>query len=787
MAEKRSDPNRTIPLRGGRGMWSGGDAAEMPDGYARRWRNIVLRSRVAQLRPQLTYDGRANVRGLGLWYDELNRMARLVAADVNSGTYKFYAKGTSGETWSEIASNSSGIFVTTILDQVSYRGSWFASVPTVIGGSSPAFVNSYDGTTFKLGDSLPFAPYSMTVFKERMVYGGVRFSGTNLVDDIDVYAYDAINKWTRTTTEATEITGNGTTTYRITPTATTGSEVSLLVPSGVANYFGSLQEDTYTFLCELGAVSESYDMPVTVQVKYASARANLTEYAIGQIVVPATPNGLRYRCTVAGTSDAAPPVYPTALTSPYVTDGTVTWMLDGSDVANKKETKILAVSKLAGWTPTYVTVTIPNGADTDLRLVIKFGTTATPTITLAPLDFAFLDGLPEDDPRKRNHGQQFTPGDFTFPFFSNETTDPFVIDQPDHVYLSEPLQPRTFKASRNYRLTERPGAITAARAVGEKLALCKAGARWLFGATESPSIPILPEGSAQFDSGPLNPKAGEVGPDGAFYYVGDTGVFRWDVVRNNTTELCGDAMRDEIMNKNAASWCESQPAPANRALLAIDQRNREMYVYTQKGKWYVKSLDAPPGAGWVTHDAGGGDSVNPVGYQICDMAYNPTTGNMYFAFTTAAAGTAGLARLDPTVTPAQDSISTSGTLPVWAEIWPRPIEAMTPSVDVQVNTIRFYHKVTESQAGQTMRGDISFDQGVSFTKSLTFDLAPLSTGGFVPLEFPTFQAWNTIQTRLVHSGEGGAGNFAVSRIEADIMVLRGYYPKSAITSGASTL
>lgn len=49
-----------------------------------------------------------------------------------------------------------------------------------------------------------------------------------------------------------------------------------------------------------------------------------TDYAVGDTVAPPTPNGFRYECIDAGTSDVAAPTWPLVLDATVV-DGTATW------------------------------------------------------------------------------------------------------------------------------------------------------------------------------------------------------------------------------------------------------------------------------------------------------------------------------------------------------------------------------------------------------------------------------------------------------------------------------
>lgn len=53
----------------------------------------------------------------------------------------------------------------------------------------------------------------------------------------------------------------------------------------------------------------------------------LTAYVAGELIEPTVQNGYKYRCTIAGTSDATEPTFPTGGIGSAVTDGTVTWEL----------------------------------------------------------------------------------------------------------------------------------------------------------------------------------------------------------------------------------------------------------------------------------------------------------------------------------------------------------------------------------------------------------------------------------------------------------------------------
>jgi hypothetical protein len=775
-------PKRTFAFGIDKGMWTSGDPMKTPDGYFRLGRNLFLRAGRLELRPQFTYDNLASVRGLGIWYDDDNLVSRLVAQ--TSTTVD--VKATSGETWGgDISSNNNGF--DRFIDTATYRGRFYAITPSADSGSIPLRVQYYDGTLYERDHAIPIIPYSLTPYKERMFYGGARLrgrckSGSGGAPD---GAYDPA-EWTLTNISTSTISPGTPTLYRITPTSTTAARLRDQIYTSFGGFFGSTGDDYVSFRSQLRGVSPTYAMPISVQILYASEWATGTAYAVGQVVVPTTANNYRYRCTVAGTSHATTePTWPTTVGSEVTDNGTLKWICDGSDIAAKTDSTIPSASTTTEWTTTSVSALIPEGSNTDLDLRITLYNDANPTITLASLDFGYMDGLAVTDPQKQNHGQQVEAGTyggrFFYPFFSNENTTTFEIYHRDYLYWSDPLEPRSVVSSNYFRVTETPGPITAVRAVAGKLCVFKRQSVVTFGATEDPDNPVLPEGEAKTGFGCLNPKALDVLDDFA-YFIGEDEFYRWRPGMDQPEPLCGDAMRETIMAKGSG-WVESQSAPANRALLAIDQRNREVWVYTQKGLLYVYSIDR---RGWSgPFEAGMGTGTE--GYQVCDMIYNPNTREMYFAFSTAAAGTAGLARLDPTQAVAEDSISSSGTLPVRADLQLRPLELATPFYELLAEKIRMKLKVTATQTDQTLTGYVSKDQGVTWPKSNQVVVDPVSTGEYRRGHITVWQQGESLMLRLLKIGKGGPSQFAISHVEVDVQLRGGEYPNDNFTAGSASL
>lgn len=125
----------------------------------------------------------------------------------------------------------------------------------------------------------------------------------------------------------------------------------------------------------------------TAANSWGTSWAALTAYSVGQIVIPATPNGLLYICVVAGTSGASGPTFTTVVGN-TTTDGSVTWSCLGESIT-------VYSSANAQWTSSTfsaaygVIYDAQSGVGTTEPLIclINFGTTLSPsagTLTVSP-------------------------------------------------------------------------------------------------------------------------------------------------------------------------------------------------------------------------------------------------------------------------------------------------------------------------------------------------------------------------------------------------------------------
>jgi prepilin-type N-terminal cleavage/methylation domain-containing protein len=105
--------------------------------------------------------------------------------------------------------------------------------------------------------------------------------------------------------------------------------IASILGTMVYSYFGSAFIGSSTSIARLNSAFELHKAMENITADYNNHTIwqASTSYSIDDIVIPTTKNGLRYRCTTAGTSAASEPIWPTT-TGGTVTDGGVTWTED---------------------------------------------------------------------------------------------------------------------------------------------------------------------------------------------------------------------------------------------------------------------------------------------------------------------------------------------------------------------------------------------------------------------------------------------------------------------------
>jgi hypothetical protein len=80
-----------------------------------------------------------------------------------------------------------------------------------------------------------------------------------------------------------------------------------------------------------GITLTSKTVTYTAAASWGTSRAASTAYTLGKVVRPATSNGFLYRASIAGTTSASLPTYPTVIGTSVV-DGSVTWTCMGKGI-----------------------------------------------------------------------------------------------------------------------------------------------------------------------------------------------------------------------------------------------------------------------------------------------------------------------------------------------------------------------------------------------------------------------------------------------------------------------
>lgn len=142
-------------------------------------------------------------------------------------------------------------------------------------------------------------------------------------------------------------------------------------PQDFILYLGSNNTDTQLQAQSAPGVDPIVLTPVdTLPVWEAS-----TAYSIGDKVQPTSPNGRRYVCVTAGTSDTTEPVFPTTSVGEQVIDGTCVWRYES---AKHETTELKMATTLGGITsatpgsslslPSSILSGVPNAQEIHLRI-----------------------------------------------------------------------------------------------------------------------------------------------------------------------------------------------------------------------------------------------------------------------------------------------------------------------------------------------------------------------------------------------------------------------------------
>lgn len=118
-------------------------------------------------------------------------------------------------------------------------------------------------------------------------------------------------------------------------------------PQQFTKWFGSAQANRVLKASSNPGVDQITLTPTYILPDWEAS----TAYSLGDSVRPTTPDGYRYECTQAGTSDGSEPTWPGAGIGSTVSDNTVEWTLVAEDRPTTEITLALTEAALATNTP----------------------------------------------------------------------------------------------------------------------------------------------------------------------------------------------------------------------------------------------------------------------------------------------------------------------------------------------------------------------------------------------------------------------------------------------------
>jgi hypothetical protein len=750
----------SIPMAVG-GMFSAGDPSTQPDGTTRALRNYLIRPNRFDGRPPFVYDSLMNVKDLLRWEDLTNQLTRTIAIDTTP-TLKIKALSGIAYQSDAIAGSPSG----RLTDFANFLGKVYQVFDDGAGVPNGSAV--WDGLTVS---TTPFNStiYArcVTAFIERLFLAYPRVTITPNTGSVIADAYDWTNtaRWVATNVNINNVTiSSGVTVCRLSPTSTAASGCSIrsrtaatTPEAGIISLTASSSEAFELWRCDARGTDPLYDVPVTLELMLWTFKQDSTAYNVGDLLVSTAADGntYRYRCKVAGTTGVG--VVLGSTKGATTADNTVTWLNDGSNVLAATEGTVPNISSTPDGVTLFVLAPIPPHTNTlTVTPRIKFYNTANPALTtLAPIDISLKDGVADGDLRKANRGQQWTAGDFYYPFFNCETATTATVNL-DAIVWSEINNPKAIRAKNTFSLVEIAGLPTAAAvACGGRYIVFKRRGMWVFTRTSDKNIPILTERPSSVEIGCLGPRALDTWGDDLFW-IGENGVYRMSA-GGDPKEICGTGMREEIM-AHGSTWAETQ-STYNQPFLVVDHANQEVWVYTQKSKIYIYHI---PSEQWSYIDC-------PNSSQVRTMLFDYIGQRMLVSF-----GGFGATRFME-ASSAKDSIdNTVTTYSITNDVIFKPLELYAPRYEAALEEVGIFHLATASQSGETIEVAYSLDRGSTWN-------TPTGYPGTVDISRPRVRlaivtVGPSVMVRVRRIGSGGAAKWAISKADATLQVKRGELP-----------
>jgi hypothetical protein len=795
------------------GEYTAGDAAQIPDGYMRQATNVLIRPNRVDSRPPCVLDNpsTALVTGLMFWDDRTNNQRRFVSIDAISAQ-KLYKKSTTTEAWdagvTTVVTNHIPGDVT--LAYTNFNGKMFFATRPVSTIGAVAF---YDGTAVRQarwnglyngGNSSLFGS-GLASFENRLYISDATAAFDNLAY-IYGTAYDMTFGWTLSNATVSNLTtAAGQIISRLFPTSVSTQAVKMVAneASYTAAVLASGVDVPFTWRWDMRGTSATLTavaptpgrrrpsvqtpigappgaIPVTLEAYIQATWAGGHVYAKGDIV---TSGGFRQRATTGGTSGGGAPAFSGTFGG-TVADGGVTWTNEGTDTLASQEFTVPSISEVQTWSTVVLKFSLPartNAVNVYPRLKL-WNSTYNALPTLSALDLSLKDGKTDGDPTKQNYGFQITDSAITFPFFNQESNSTALIPM-SALMWTEINDDSTIRAVNTYDPQEISGRGTGVVSCGGRLVLFKRYGHWIMAPTGDPDTPVLPEGPGRVGIGALNASAIST-IDDEVVFISDREVWRLKI-GYEPRPICGDAMREEIM-AHGATWVENDAqTDYNRALIAVNEKDREIWVYTQASKLYVYHMgdEATPAVFRpYTPEKGKWTTLDLQGLKVSSIAYNQQTGKMEVVVGTTTV-TMTLIRLDP-ASPLQDVTTLAGTLQnATVTLVFKPVEQYAPRFDAIVESIGVFHTATASQTGQTLTAYFSTDRGLTYPHSVPLQFDPT----VARIDIPAWQFGPSITLKLVYTGAIGQQVFGVSRAEAIIDVKRGEYPQvvAQVQAGAN--